>query len=303
MRLSGLFVCAILLVVILMPAETVAVCPNTTVDGEQLLWDTHACNSDFRSWFRKAFNLQEGNWDDGWGWAECNPQFAFPKMLNAGFLIRYGLVDEELGPWHNIIDYSTWASGRRHAFRFQPKDANDGAFATAKQNTFWFFGLNYRVEMNCPSFDVSAGLRAGTMLHEATHIAYWNYPHKKNNPGSNCPDSCSDDWFFHLLGDYPYGSLNGHKHSMNQIQIEFLCDLSIFHDPWVPADIVTAAGLEATNRMDNRILNPPGWTCGEKRPEPLANEPICPRGQKCCEPPTPPETKCPICVPLDAACP
>jgi hypothetical protein len=295
----SLFVCAIVLVVILMPTKTVAVCPNTTPVGEQLLWDNHQCNINFKLWFRDAFNLREARWDGGWGWSDCNPQFAFPKMLNAGFLITYGLQDEDPGPWHNTTDYTTWASGRRHDFQFQPKDAND-ARATSDDGV-WIF-QTYRVKMKCPSFTATAWSRAGTMLHEATHIIYWDYPHKKNKAGSDCTEPCSDDWFFHELGDYPYGSLNGKKHSMNQIQIEFLCDLSQFPDPWVPAAIVTDAQAEATNRMDNRILNPPGWTCGLPRPTPLP-PPLCPNGQRCCEQPTPPETKCRICIPAGASCP
>lgn len=274
-----------------------AVCPNTLPPDEQALWDTHNCDRSFRSWFRDAFNLQKKHWDEGWGWDDCDPRFAFPKMLNAGFLIRYGLDDEVLGPWHNVVDYSAWASGRRHGFRYEPEDSTEN-WARA-QDGFWQTDL---VEMMCPSFDKSAGIRAGGMLHEATHIIYYKYKHK------DCGDKCWDDWLFHVLGQYPYGKLVGNKHSMYQIEVEFTCDLSEFPDPWVPATIVTQAQAESNNLMNNYIIKQPGWTCGiprpgSTRPPPPQPPPLCESGEKCCQRETPPETGCVLCVPLHTPCP
>jgi hypothetical protein len=222
-------------------------------------------------------------------------------MMNAGFLLTYALDEGVLGPWHINEDYYKWASGRRHGFRYEPEDKTD-AFATAFDG-FW---STDRVEMKCPSFNSrTAGVRAGTMVHESTHVIYYRWSHQSNNPGSSCGTTkCSDDWYFHSLGEYAYGQLGGHKHSMNQIQIEFLCDLSEFSPGWVPATITTLANSESTARMNNRILNPPGWTCGMPRPLPVPQPPpLCPSGQKCCEPPVPPETKCRKCVPNKASCP
>lgn len=245
-----------------------AVCPNA-VGSEQALWQEHNCRPEFREWFRNTFNLKKKDWDNGWGWDQCDPKFAFPKMMNSAYLLAYGLEDSSPGPWHSNVDYYTWASGRRHDFRYKPV-ATGGAYAESfgdmRFNDFGQFGLVHRIEINCPLFTISSGLRAGAMLHESTHIIYWIWEHDSNKPGSNCSTKCSDDWFFHPLDDYEHGELSGHTHAMNQIEIEYLCDLSEFPDPWVPAGIALVAEAAANSRVNNRVLNPPGWICGEPRP-------------------------------------
>ncbi len=261
------------------PTSAIAVCTNSTETAEQALFDVHGCWQDFRTWFRSYFNLQSGHWGGSWGWDTCDTTNAFTKMMDSGILLTYGLRDSTLGPWHSDVDYYRWAGGSQHDFRFEPEDAND-VFASAFAG--WY--QTNRVEMQCLSFNNRiAGLRAGTMVHEATHITYWRFSHGANNPGSNCSEDCTDDWLNHLLGQYSYGSLAGHKHSMNQIQIEYLCDLSEFAEWWVPVAITNAAKSESNSRMANRIRNPPGWTCGNPRPiytPPPAS--ACPSGKKCC---------------------
>lgn len=256
--LAGAFV----LTLVLLPTVAGAVCPNTTETEEQTLWNVHNCWTAFRDWFRPYFNLQSSHWDGGWGWTSCNPTQAFPKMWNSAYLITYGLQDSSLGPWHSDVDYYRWASGNAHGFRYEPEDAG-GPYAAA----IWGWFTTDRVEMHCPSFNSrTAGVRAGTMLHESTHhITHWS--HQSNLPGSNCGSTpCSDDWYFHYVNSYPYGQLAGHTHSMVQIQIEWLCDLAEFGEWWVPSQIAAITQSESNNRMNNRIRNPPGWTCGLPRP-------------------------------------
>lgn len=264
---------------VLLPAGAGAVCPDSSETDEQALWNVHNCWPAFRDWFRPYFNLQSDHWDGRWGWTSCDPTQAFPKIWNSAYLITYGLADWSPGPWHSDVDYYRWASGNQHGFRYEPEHAFD-VYAVAF--TGWF--TTNRVEMQCPSFNGrTAGVRAGTMLHESTHIMYgdWlgGWPHRSNPPGSNCTSDCSDDWYVHYLNSYSYGSLAGHRHSMNQIQIEYLCDLAEFGEWWVPYMIENFAQAEANNRITNRIRNPPGWTCGQ--PRPLPPPPPCPEGQCC----------------------
>lgn len=254
-------------VLLLLPyGEIGAVCPNTRETGDDDTWAVYQCGTAFRDWSRAYFNLQEDHWDEGWGWTSCDATRAFPKMLNAEYLLTYALIDHSLGPWHNDPDYRAWAAGSVHEFRYEPEDSTD-AFAAA----FAGFWNTDRVEMECPSFNArSPGVRAGTMVHEATHVTYWSWDHQSNPPGSACTKDCADDWYAHSVGSIAYGTLeggkSGHTHSMNQIQIEFLCDLSEFHESWVPFSVFNPAGAEATSRMINRIRNFPGWTCGDARP-------------------------------------
>ena len=253
---------------VFLPPGASAICPNTVEQDEQTLWNVHNCSPAFRDWFRPYFNLQSSHWD-GWGWTSCDPTQTFPKMWDSAYLLTYGLQDGGLGPWHSDVDYYRWAAGSQHDFRYEPEDASD-VFATAY--TGWLF--TNRVEMKCPSFNGrTAGVRAGTMLHEATHIIYGSplgvWQHQSNPPGSNCgSENCSDDWYFHSFNSYPYGSLTNRLHSMVQIQIEYDCDLAEFGEGWVPYTTRLLAQSEANNRMANRIRNQPGWTCGQPRPLP-----------------------------------
>ena len=245
----------LVLALVLLPAGAGAVCPNTAEVDEQALWNVHACWPAFRDWFRPYFNLQHDHWDGGWGWETCDPTQAFPKTWNSAYLITYSLEDWSLGPWHSDVDYYRWTAGSQHGFRFEPEDAT-GAYARA----IWGYFTTDRVEIMCPSFNNrTAGVRAGTMVHESTHHIYKDLEHQ-----GAC--GCIDDWFFHYFGAYPYGSLAGHKHSPVQIQIEWLCDLAEFGEWWVPLTIGTMAQSESNDRMNNRIRNPPGWTCGQPRP-------------------------------------
>ena len=273
-----LCVFALTLVVSLICRSAAAVCPNT-VGSEQALLDEHNCRPQFRQWFRNTFNLRKQDWDNGWGWDQCDPKFAFPKMMNAAYLLTYGLEDGAQGPWHGNEDYYTWASGRRHHFLYKPVDIGGAyaeTFADMRFNEFGQFGLVHRVEANCPVFTISSGFRAGTMLHESTHVIYWIWNHGPNNPGSNCSTHCSDDWFFHVSGNYEYGQLSGHTHSMNQIEIEYLCDLSEFPAKWVPQGVSLVAAAAANSRMNNRIRNTPGWICGEPSPLSTPSRPTAP---------------------------
>lgn len=262
----GMSALPLVLALLLLPAGAGAVCPNMSETDGQALWNVHACWTAFRDWFRPYFNLQHDHWDGGWGWETCDPTQAFPKMWSSAYLLTYGLEDWAVGPWHSDVDYYRWAAGSQHDFRYEPEDIG-GIYARAY--TGWF--TTNRVEMACPGFNgYTAGLRAGVMLHEATHIIYgsWSggWSHQSNPPGSNCSEPCSDDWYFHYLNSYPYGSLAGHRHSMVQIQIEYNCDLAQFGEGWVPYTTGLLSQSEANSYMTNRIRNPPGWTCGQPRP-------------------------------------
>jgi len=171
--------------------------------------------------------------------------------------------DLRLGPsarsWHHNYDYRRWASGKQHDFPYEPEYADD-AIATAVHGT----GRKDRVEMQCPAFnDIGPAERASTMLHESTHMIFkegggWSHQNGK------------DDWLPHGLYQHAFETLranrSGHKHSMYQIEIEFLCDIGEFAAEWVPAGVSNVAAGIANDLMTDQILNPPGWRCGEPRP-------------------------------------
>ncbi len=255
------------LVVLLISPAAAAVCPDSQDNNDQLLFQVYNCRPEFKAWFRLAFKLKRQHWDEDWGWDSCDSRLAFPRMMNAGYLLAYGLVDGRTGPWHSNKDYYTWASGLRHRFQYEPQNDTDGQ-AEAFDGSF----RTDRVEMNCPSlYGWSAGQRAATMAHEATHVTYYRFSHQRNRPGTTlCSKSkCSDNWYFHWFMEYPYGQMEGHKHSMYQMDIEFLCDLKEFREPWVPVNLEILAGTWSNLLMDQFILDPPGWTCGDPKPIPI----------------------------------
>ncbi|MFZ5524249.1 MAG: hypothetical protein ACOY9D_09250 [Pseudomonadota bacterium] len=164
-----------------------------------------------------------------------------------------------LNPWHTRDEYTKWASGSLHGFDYIPENESGNANASYSSGT---------VNMKCPIFDRSPTSRAGTMLHEATHAISDPFPHQANLPGTDpCQGdaACSDNWFYHSLRA-PSGTLSGttKNHSMNQIQMEFLCDVGEFGDG-LTSNVIDNAMGEFSVRLA-RILNPPSWTCGQPRP-------------------------------------
>lgn len=186
--------------------------------------------------------------------------FAGRRGVNGSTLHFWSLFGRATNPWHSTEEYSRWAAGSLHDFRYDPLysyDAGANAYRGAATDN---------VEMECPSFTQTPGMRASFMLHEATHMNYWRFSHQ-DNPGSNCNEPCSDDWFWHGSGE-PGGALgsSARNHSMTQVEVEFLCDLSEFARFDLPSDASSDARSVAGTYMTTRILNPPGWTCGVPRP-------------------------------------
>jgi hypothetical protein len=189
-------------------------------------------------------------------------------------LIHY-YTSAQIHPWHSNDDYRWIASGWVHDYHYEPRNESDSV-ASANGGPLEID----RVKMKCPSFDgtkegAPAG-RAAAMLHEAIHVIYhrwWGWQHQEH-PADLCDgnvdgesEECADDWLGHGLDDYGPGELNKDRtHSMYQIQVEFLCDLSEFPADWVTAYMITYARSMADTYLAIRIINPPNWTCGDPRP-------------------------------------
>lgn len=174
------------------------------------------------------------------------------RMLH--FTSAIGLT---LNSWHTNSEYSNWAEGIHHGFEYVPED-DDESSASADDDT---------ITMKCPSFQMIPAELASTMLHEATHAIFHRWKHQANNASSNCTDPCSDNWFQHGVR-VPSATLNpsNKNHSMNQMEIEYLCDIDEFPRYDVPLMAYLGASGIANSFMANRILNPPGWECGIPRP-------------------------------------
>jgi len=183
--------------------------------------------------------------------------------LSSRIIDARAVIGRSMGPWHTTSEYSDWASGDIHDFKYEPENSNQHN-AYALRGSF----VTDRVAMECPGFNLPTAERAGTMLHESTHMIFWPFDHQSNPPGSNCSDPCSDDWFFHGVGAGRLVHNPSKNHSMNQIKIEFLCDIAEFPRSDLPLSVSAGAATTANSLMLNRIRNPPSWSCGTPRPLP-----------------------------------
>lgn len=167
--------------------------------------------------------------------------------------------------WHTNWDYVVWASGLVHGFRYEPHDRykKDGKTYDAWAVSGW--GTTDRAEMWCPSFQGDEGetaRRAATMLHESTHITYgsWKGIWKHGSGGR-------DHWYSHGLHDIGPDELGrSDKHSMRQIQVEFLADIAEFPGHWITWDIMEEAKSDANSIINDRFSNTVPWTVGVPRP-------------------------------------
>jgi hypothetical protein len=174
----------------------------------------------------------------------------------------YSMFGRATSPWHTGAEYANWAAGSLHGFSYDPEDSYD-EIADAYGGIFGGW-----VRMFCPAFHAVPAKRAAIMLHEATHIVYWDFPHQDNRTADICGgEPCSDDWFWHGAGA-PGGTLGSatRNHSMNQVEVEFQCDLAQFARFDLSLNASFGALAYSNETLDLMILNPPGWRCGLPRP-------------------------------------
>jgi len=172
--------------------------------------------------------------------------------------------------WHSTDDYQYWASGYYHDFHYKPFNSElarllnpniEEAYARAS----WGWFQKDLVRMWCPAFtlDDSPAYRAAAMLHEATHILFgWSH---QTVGGAN-----KDNFLVHTLREIGLGELDparaSHKHSMYQIQAEFLADIAEYPAFWIPLDIRASAANTANWILSDQIINDVGWQVGVPRP-------------------------------------
>lgn len=189
----------------------------------------------------------------------------FQRVLDAytyttNEFVRYRLTRDR--PWHASRDYYNWASGQMHDFDYRPEDELDRS--PARVGGWW------HIYMRCGSFNQSSGPadRAGYMLHEATHnnehfrgtFSGWAH-HELNGEDA-------DYWHWHSLWEIEPGALDPahHKHSMYQIQIEFLADMGEFPAPELAWSFWSGLAGSARQYMSRSIIDIPPWTPGLPRP-------------------------------------
>jgi hypothetical protein len=260
-------------------------CPqNTASQADRDLWAHHGCWQDFYLWQYKAYDVRKSDWSNrGWNDA-CNVDMEYPKHWSAAYLLTYGLADNPQYSFHGTVDYRAaaerWDNNTHSDIYHSPSD-NTGFFGAF---IFHLIGSN-EVQTSCLLYDPNSApnanpaSRAGDFMHEGWHA--WMLKHGYNSgscgghicgPKGKCTVTDCDYFYFHGIGAYAFGAMwesdgtANRFHSMNQVQVEFLCDVAQYPQPWVANSVRLTAQADANKRAVTRFINGPGYSCGDPRP-------------------------------------
>ena len=251
------------------------------------LWSTHGCWQTYFLWQYRAYNMNGSDWS-GRGWNDaCNLNFEYPKHWNAAYLVTYGLADNNAQSFHGTVDYRAAAEAVSSAFHngFVHQISDDNNF-------FGQFIPPDRLLTDCPLYDQSAAnsnpaSRAGDFMHESWHAWMRKYGWNNGSQGGHRPCTVNPDgtctngactfngcdyFYFHGISQYVFGAMWENDgtadrfHSPNQVQVEFLCDVSDQPRSWVPKTVRDRAAVDANKRAATRFINGPGYSCGSFRP-------------------------------------
>lgn len=267
-------------------ANAGAVCNQSGASqADRDLWNDHGCWTDFFLWQYQAYNMNGSDWS-GRGWNDaCNVNLEYPKHWNAAYLVTYGLIDNYYQSWHGTIDYrqTAEAGGNSYHDRLKHVATDDTSIFGSFTPGFWPWDTD-QVATSCLLYNPTAtnshpAARAGDFMHEGWHAWLKKYNWDNGSFGGhraaqgNCTVANFCDYFyFHGVSAYAFGEMwktDGtarYFHSPNQVQVEFLCDVSDFPQPWVPNSVRLGAQADANQRSTQRFINGPGYFCGNPRP-------------------------------------
>jgi len=252
------------------------------------------CFAPFLDWFQSQFQMNEG-WN-GWGQEQrCNKAMPYAKAAMAGWLVGYALQrDTDRPPFSNQFhahrDYRALTSANGGVFHaslyYATAETRDWNAQYSPGGTF----SDRKIRLACPLFDNNQNgwtgwsnptHRASDFVHETWH-AYMDEKRlgpaggsssgHVQGPNGNCRSNKAncDYWYWHTLGDYPYGTLQVRStspkylsHSVQQIQIEYLCDLNLNATNTPLLQAMSARSMAAA-RMP-AIINTPGDRCDRPR--------------------------------------
>ena len=262
---------------------------RSTADAD--FWNRHGCWEEYFLWQYRAYDLRQGDWNNR-GWLDaCNGNLEFPKHWSASVLLEYDLLDNNDQSFHGMVDYWQTARAANSAF-------HDSLYHAPTDDTSIFGGYNpqfigpNQVVTSCLLYDASSpnanpGSRGGDYMHEGWHAWLDKYNWDNGpagghracnmNPDGSCTlGACTmngcDYFYFHGISAYVFGAMwendgTGNRfHSPNQVQVEYLCDVSDQSQPYISASVRTSAAADANARAAQRFINGPGYTCGSPRP-------------------------------------
>jgi hypothetical protein len=265
--------------------QAYAVCNQTSASqADRDFWATHGCNTGYFLWQYRAYDFRSGDWGNRGFFDACNQNLEYPKAWSSSYLVNYGLLDNYSQSWHGTVDYAQLAYGPASNYHddshYEATDDTDiyGRYLSE----IWIFRSRH-IELACSLFNASdshgnPASRASDFMHESWHGWLdkhgYQIDHFTNPAGGHCTlsgNNC-DYFYWHGVSAYLFGDLYqtdgtaNRFHSPNQVQVEFLCDVSDQPQSWVPASVRTAAAADANYRADTRFINGPAAHCGTPRP-------------------------------------
>ena len=265
-------------------SSAIAACDQSSASSaDNDLWATHGCWVEFFNWEYQAYNMTQSQWDSR-GWFDaCNSNLEYPKHWNAAYLVTYGLLDNQSQSFHGTADYrpgSEAASGNFHPHTTHEATDDTGIFGRYIPNVFSADELQTSCLLyNASVANANPASRAGDFMHEGWHgwMRTWSYSNgdvggHRPGPQGACTINGCDYFYWHGISAYAFGAMWQNDgtaqrfHSPNQVQVEFLCDVSDQPQWWVPASVRLAAAADANTRAAQRFINGPGYTCGSPRP-------------------------------------
>ena len=275
----------------LVPAVSAVCVQNSASQADIDHWNTFGCWQEYFLWQYQAYDLRFGDWSNrGWNDA-CNRNVEFPKHWAATVLLEYDLLDNNDQSFHGMVDY--WQTARAAGTAF-----HNAIYHLATDDTSVFgrfspqvFGPD-QVQTSCllynaTSANANPGSRSGDFMHEGWHAWLRKYNWNNGSQGGHRPCNTNPDgtctlgactfngcdyFYFHGIAQYVFGAMwendgtANRFHSPNQVQVEFLCDVSDQPKSYVPASVRQTAAADANARAAARFINGPGYTCGSPRP-------------------------------------
>jgi hypothetical protein len=244
-------------------------------DADIELFQAQECGQPFTAWHIQAYSLDASHWTNR-GWAGCDIKLEYTKHRNAAYLITYALT-ESGEQFHGTLDYRRAAEAAASEFH--------GSLDVTIRDGSNFSGTyeDGVLTTYCPLYDAGVyfanpASRSGTFIHEGWHawLEKYNFDNGPSfghhGPTGRCKTQSCDYFYFHKIGDYEFGHMweqdgtANRFHSPIQVQVEYLCDLALNAESWVPALVTELAQNESNSRAIMQFINGPGYACGDAAP-------------------------------------
>ncbi len=166
---------------------------NNNTSGDNF-YRSRMCTQPMVDQFWDHFDFDKGDWDHGFGYHDaCNVNKPLARTFNALWLLAYSSENYA----RSTGDYSGNALRWGYPYSASNIDELDGRCGNGTTSgtvatTYWGWQDN-RTVLKWPFFyGQSVVERAGSIVHEARHAAWWN----SHNGGSGCPrgSSCDKRW-------------------------------------------------------------------------------------------------------------